>query len=244
MTAHKEERDGKRTIIVVTVILLIFDLVLGALAFFVGPLDLTGAIQQRVESDPLEEVTEPESREPTEVSPERTPERVTEERSTDNEMEGRPSGPSTHRVQPGDTLYDIAATVWGDQDLWPLIYLRNRPPLDHPDRIEPFDRLDLGADPLQDGEIGDAERGELLDGYLEAYSAYRRQGEIALNDGRTGRSNYLIQQGRLLVNKAQWLLYRGTLFDPTLLERYSDRIEQGDRRVVEEYLQRFGLPTL
>ncbi len=226
MNGQSTTQDGKRTIVAVTIILLIVDLVLVALALTLGPLELFG---------PRSQTEAPASQKP--PTPEMQPEAVAEE------PPGPPQAPESYRVQPGDTLYDITRAVWGDEDLWPLVYARNSASLANPDRISPFTTLALGVNPAADGALSPSESRELLEGYVTAYKAYRRAGEEALESGRRRSSEYLLQQSRLLVNKAHWLLYRGLAFDEEFLDRFSDEIQERDRRVVEEYLRRFGAPS-
>lgn len=233
-----QTQDGKRTIVVVTIVLLILDLALGAAALILGPGALFGGAAERPSAEesaetPTSAPAPEEAPAPTEAAePETPPEAPSDSRDP----------AKSYRVQPGDTLYDITREVWGDEDLWPLVYLRNQPALDNPDRISPFTTLRLGRYPLSDGDLTEEERREILDGYVAAYKAYRKHGEEALDSGRSGSSEYLIQRGRVLINKAHWLLYRGLTFDEELLDRYSEEIQDRDRRVVEEYLRRFGAP--
>ncbi len=241
MNGQSTTQDGKRTIVVVTIVLLIVDLALGAAALILGPGALFGV------GTPGPSAEEP-AETPT-AAPAPAPEEVVEEtaepetpRETPPAPEPVAERPESYRVQPGDTLYDITQEVWGDEDLWPLVYLRNRPAVDNPDRISPYTTLRLGAYPLSGGSLRDRERSELLEGYVAAYQAYRRHGEDALESGRSRSSEYLIQRGRLLINKAHWLLYRGLAFDQGFLDRHSNEIQDRDRRVVEEYLRRFGAP--
>jgi hypothetical protein len=246
-----QTQDGKRTIVVVTIILLIVDLALGAAALILGPGALFGGVAQgpSVEEPAEAPTTAPAPQE----APDPAPAKATEPEASAEGPEEAPSAPEPaagepvsapegYRVQPGDTLYDITQEVWGDDDLWPLVYLRNRSAVDNPDRISPFTTLNLGTSPLSDGALGDQERREILEGYVVAYQAYRRHGERALETGRSRSSEYLIQQGRLLINKAHWLLYRGLAIDEEFLDHYSEEIQERDRRVVEEYLRRFGAP--
>lgn len=233
MNGQSTTQDGKRTIVAVTIILLIVDLVLVALALTLGPLELFGPRSQTASAEEA-----PASQEP--PTPEMQPEPAAEELPASPEPR---EAPESYRVQPGDTLYDITRAVWGDEDLWPLVYARNSASLANPDRISPFTTLALGVNPAADGALSPSESRELLEGYVTAYKAYRRAGEEALESGRRRSSEYLLQQSRLLVNKAHWLLYRGLAFDEEFLDRFSDEIQERDRRVVEEYLRRFGAPS-
>lgn len=243
MNGTATEQDGKRTIVAVTIALLIFDLALGALAIVVGPLDLFAG-DDRVAEQPApadQSDSEAASEQGIQAPAEAPNEPVAE--APEAPAGRRVSAPERYRVEPGDTLYDVSRELWGNEDFWPLIYLRNSPPLDHPDRLEPFKELRLGSGPLADGVLEANERQELLEGYIEAYEAYRRRGEEATDIGRNRSNEYLIQTGRILINKAHWLLYRGLVFDDGYLERYSSDIQERDRRVVQSYRERFGPPA-
>ncbi len=249
MSEPTMSKDGKTTIVVVTIALLILDLALGALAFALGPL---GFLQPGEALFSFGAEAAAESPEETPALPEAPePEEPASTRPAPAMASGR------YEVTSGDTLYDIAKRVWGNEDLWPLIYIRNRPPLDHPDKISPFDILDLGdppvglagppgEDPTEPGPRAEATlapRQELLEGYISAYRAYRRQGEKALEEGRMAASEFHVQEGRLLINKAHWLLYRGLALEPQLLDLHAEEIQARDRRVVEDYVRRFGAPA-
>jgi hypothetical protein len=241
MNGESNDRDGKRTIVVVTIIILIFDLALGAIALIVGPIELFGGDRREIaagDEEPREEEARPMDEAGTDAEPE--PEDVAEPETAS--QTGRISAPESYRVRPGDTLYDVSRRLWGDEDYWPLIYLRNVGRLDHPDQISPYRDLSLGTAPLEDGTLDDEEREELLRGYVAAYQAYRRHGEEALDIGLNNSNEYIIQRGRVLINKAQWLLYRGLVIDPGYLDDYETDIQERDRPVVEDYRQRFGLP--
>ena len=257
MNGESNDHDGKRTIVVVTIILLIFDLALGAIALIVGPIELFGGDRRDVVTGDEEPTGEElPAEDDSGMGSEAGEGRADPEPGTDPEPEAeevaeaeaapergrRTSAPESYRVRPGDTLYDVSRELWGDQDYWPLIYLRNAPPLDHPDRISPYRDLTLGTAPLQDGSLDGEEREELLQGYTAAYQAYRHHGEETLDIGLNHSNEYLIQRGRVLINKAQWLLYRGLVIDPGFLDDYKADIQDRDRRVVEEYKERFGLP--
>ena len=69
-----------------------------------------------------------------------------------------------HVVQPGESLWQIAAAVAGDPTLWPLLYRANRDQIKDPSLLYPGQRLtipDLEAPPAPAREPGPAspERG-------------------------------------------------------------------------------------
>ncbi len=48
-----------------------------------------------------------------------------------------------HVVQPGESLWQIAAVVTGDPNLWPLLYRANRDQIVDPSRLYPGQRLSI-----------------------------------------------------------------------------------------------------
>ena len=50
-------------------------------------------------------------------------------------------GERIHEVQPGETLWEIAASTVGDATLWPALYLANRDRIKDPARVYPGQRL-------------------------------------------------------------------------------------------------------
>ena len=71
------------------------------------------------------------------------------------------SGPSraedparVHRVQPGETLWTIAADAMGDPRLWPAIYRANRDQIKDPALVYPGQQLAIPAiDPAMREEL-------------------------------------------------------------------------------------------
>ena len=59
-----------------------------------------------------------------------------------------------YQVEPGDTLWTIAARAIGDATLWPALYLANRDQIKDPARVYPGQRLAIP-------EVDPAERAEL-----------------------------------------------------------------------------------
>lgn len=52
-----------------------------------------------------------------------------------------PTPERVHEVQPGETLWQIAARTVGDPTLWPALYLANRDRIKDPARVYPGQRL-------------------------------------------------------------------------------------------------------
>ncbi|MFW5729906.1 MAG: hypothetical protein ACOCYG_09630, partial [Spirochaetota bacterium] len=145
-----------------------------------------------------------------------------------------------YTVTRGDTFFGLTGRIWDDRHLWPDLYMLNRSEFPNPDLILPGETVRVYPSLKEDGTLTDAELAVLLEAYVETYRRYRRIGEEALRRGRETGSRYEIQRGRLYVNKGQWLLYSGLRYSRDLLDRYAARIEDGDLRVVRQYVERFG----
>ena len=61
----------------------------------------------------------------------------------------RAEDPLEHVVQPGESLWQIAARLGGDPQLWPLLYRANRDQINDPDLIYPQQTLTV---PIAVGE--------------------------------------------------------------------------------------------
>ncbi len=60
------------------------------------------------------------------------------------ELSPPPTPPDrTHRVQEGETLWQIAARTVGDPTLWPALYLANRDRIKDPARVYPGQELTI-----------------------------------------------------------------------------------------------------
>ncbi len=60
----------------------------------------------------------------------------------------------THRVQVGETLWQIAALTVGDPTLWPALYLANRDQIKDPSRVYPGQELAIPAiDPARAADL-------------------------------------------------------------------------------------------
>lgn len=67
----------------------------------------------------------------------------------------------THTVQPGETLWQIAAHTVGDPTLWPALYLANRDQIKDPSRVYPGQRLAIPKIDPEKAEELRREGGEL-----------------------------------------------------------------------------------
>ena len=148
-----------------------------------------------------------------------------------------------HTVRSGDTLWDLAAEIWGSRQLWPDLYYVNRDSVPDPDDLIIGSRLQIPESLLDDdGRLSDGAVSHLLDSHVIAYRAYR-SAERALADraSRTGRRDLEVRS-RLKRSRAQWLLYSATRFDENFVITRAADIDPDDIAVVESYLTRFGRP--
>ncbi len=145
---------------------------------------------------------------------------------------------TVHVSERGDTFFGLARSYWGDETLWPDLYLLNRDAYPDPDFIRPGQRVTI-FQPLGDTDgFSAAEKRRLADAHLEVYQIYRRFAESELERGRRLSSSSLLASSRVRLNRAYWSLYIGLKFDPGLLENTAVRAD--DARVVRSYLSRYG----
>lgn len=89
------------------------------------------------------------------------------------------AAPTTVVVAPGDTLWAIARSQWGDTSWWPLLYAENRAdlPARNPDRIEAGTSLripELAGSPARPTE---ADRSRKEDAYRTVTGDYQKLGD-------------------------------------------------------------------
>lgn len=212
---------------------------------------------------------EPERAEPEPTEPEPTeqpsdPAESTEPADTAETVESaQPSGPAetdaeaaeqgsvdpddrapikTHTVSWGDNFFVLAGRYWGDAYLWPDLYAANANTFADPDFMLPGQRVNVPQSLLADGELDPADVAVISDAHLTAYERYRRLGEQAIERGRSDGSQWLVNSGRLRINKSHWVLYSGLRYAPQLLDRYAERIRPEDRETVAGFVRRFGPP--
>lgn len=145
---------------------------------------------------------------------------------------------TVHVSERGDTFFGLAQSYWGDETLWPDLYLLNRDAYPDPDFIRPGQRVTIFR-PLGDTDgFSVGEKRRLADAHLEVYQIYRQFAESELDRGRRLSRTSLLDSSRIRLNRAYWSLYIGLKFDPELLE--SPAVRADDARVVRSYLSRYG----
>ena len=245
--AADDTRIGRRNVLIVIAILALFNiaclLILIAFPSFLP--SFANWLPRRGPAEPVERVAVPEPPEPA-PAPEPAP---TPDPPDAPEPDPDPGVPerlvtATHTVRAGDTFYDLAEEYWGYPKVWPDLYVLNRDRYRDPDLILPGDEITI-YNPLGDPQaLSPAQTDALLDAHIATYKVYRALGDEALERGLRTGNRWLIQRGRIRINKAHWLLYSGTRFDRAFLERWGDEIDERDLRVVRQYLERFGYPDL
>jgi hypothetical protein len=199
--------------------------------------------EEPAEPEPAPEAEEPEAEpEPAEPADEPSEPEPEPETTGDRVVPGERAVRERHVVEAGDTFYDIAGTYWGDEHLWPDLYVLNRSDFPDPDLIRPGSTVEIYRSLAADGELSEGDIARLSEAYVETYRVYRRLGTEALERGRATDSRYLLTRARIRINKAHWLLYSGHRLNPRLAEQYASRIDDRDLRVVRSYLERFGRP--
>ena len=173
---------------------------------------------------PKEEQGQPATQPDLSPAPETVPaSRISEEQVIEKEEEGQPAIPpdlspapagipgGVHDVRAGNSLWSIAESFYTDPYLWPNIFRANTDVVSNPDVLEVG--LIIHVPPLE-GTIGSLSENDIvniIDGYMQAYLAYRR----------LGKSN------------ARYYLWVANQYNmPNVLQKYEDNIDESDRDVI------------
>ncbi|MFP3959278.1 MAG: LysM peptidoglycan-binding domain-containing protein, partial [Spirochaetaceae bacterium] len=172
MAANGEPGTGRKTLVRINIALAVFDLLLlAALVYlFIYP----GEAQELLlpaDEPPAERAAEPSAEEPADAEPETdsaTPDSEAPEETAEPEEPSEPEEPaidpaarepvSQHRVERGDTFYDIAGIYWENEHLWPDLYALNRDDFRDPDFIRPGEQVDIYRSLAADGELSAEDR--------------------------------------------------------------------------------------
>lgn len=253
MAANGEPGSGRGNLVRINIVLAVVDVLLFAaviVAFVMpgGGLDmLFGGDEEPAPAQAQGEV-EPASAPEPEPEPEPAPEPAPEPEPAPAESGESAVVPAErtvsarHTVESGDTFYEISGSYWGDEHLWPDLYMLNRGRFSDPDLMRPGDIVKIYPSLASDGELSARDIDVLSRAYLDTYRVYRTIGIEALERGRERGSRYWIVRSRIKINKAHWVLYSGHRFNRDLAEEYADSIDERDLRVVRGYLERFGYP--
>jgi hypothetical protein len=247
-------RIGKRNVLIVLIALALFDIAAVVLLFTVP--GLPGMVAQdaaepwaetRPEQEPSAqgEAETADSEAPSDSSREGTSVAKNGE-SGEGWQEASPIPPAartvtgTHMVKRGETFYELAGELWGDEHLWPDLYVLNQQQFTNPDLVPEGSEISVYERLGSSGSFNAREMATLLQAYVDSYRRYRALGEQALERGRETGSRWLIELARARINKAHWLLYSGMRFRRDLLDHFDDQIEDRDERVVRQFVERFG----
>ena len=241
--AADDIRVGKRNILIIIAILAIFNIacLLVLIAFPSLLPSVANWLPRRGAPDPVERVviTQPEPAPEPEPDPEPAPEPVIVDPGVPERRVVE-----THTVRRGDTFYELAGEYWGYPKVWPDLYILNRDAYDDPDYISPGDQISIFNPIGNPAALTPSQTRAMLQAHVDTYKVYRSLGDHSLERGLQSGNRWLIQRGRVRINKAHWLLYSGTRFDRGFLDSYADQIDERDLRVVRGYLERFGHPEL
>ncbi len=119
---------------------------------------------------------------------------------------GKPG--AVHNVQHGDSFWTIAKVFYADPYLWPNIFRVNVEVVENPDVLEVNTTIHV---PPLEGTVGSLSKKDIMniiDGYMQAYLAYRRV-------NKTNARHYL------------WVAKQYNV--PEVLEQYEDKIDASDR---------------
>lgn len=139
-----------------------------------------------------------------------------------------------YTVKEGDNIYNIAKRYWGNEYLWPDLYIINKEKINDPDLIRKNDKLII-YEKLGDPEkFSKKQRDDIVYAYIGIYRIYKALGEMETAKGNSAKGNKRI-------NDSRWTLYTAVRYDNDLLDRYKDAIYPDDREFVLKQIERFGI---
>jgi nucleoid DNA-binding protein len=146
----------------------------------------------------------------------------------------------TYNVKQGDSIFSISKKYWGNEYLWPDLYILNKDEYVDPDLIFPNDKIVI-YEKLGDPEnFSEKQRDQIVQAYIGIYRIYRALGEADLADGRAKNDNQKIKFGEKRINDSQWTLYTAIRYDHDLLKKYENAIYPEDIELLNQYIERFG----
>ncbi len=140
---------------------------------------------------------------------------------------------TTYEIKEGDTIFELAERFWGDEHLWPDLYITNKDEFSDPDLIYPGEKIEIYEPLGTAGDLSRKERDTLVQAYIGVYRIYRALGEEEIKNGETPK-------GERRKEDAVWILYVATAYDHRLPKKYAEAIYPSDLEKLEEYLDRFG----
>ncbi|MFO8065710.1 MAG: hypothetical protein R6V29_13895, partial [Spirochaetia bacterium] len=174
MSDSETPRSGRRNLIRVNIVLGVIDVLLLAAVVFLfvfpgragellsageGEEGVTSAERSEEPAEPAEDTT---AESDSEEAQEETEPAVSEEdrepapEESEDVVEPQEREPiDRHAVEAGDTFYDISAHYWGDEHLWPDLYMLNRERFSDPDFMRPGEEVVIYPSLASDGELSD-----------------------------------------------------------------------------------------
>ena len=156
-------------------------------------------------------------------------EKVTEfmEEAKESLEEGRKIQ-EVHIVREGDTIFGIAKEAWGNQYLWPDLYVLNQNKISDPDLIHPGDIIDVYEKIGDPENMNKQQRNAIVQAYIGVYRVYRSFGERDIQNGTKDDNAELIAKGYKRIEDSCWTLYTAIRYDKNLLKTYKDAIYAED----------------
>jgi len=146
----------------------------------------------------------------------------------------------TYSVKPGDSIFSISKKYWGNEFLWPDLYILNKEEYVDPDLIFPNDKIVVYEKMGDPENFSKKQRDRIVQAYIGIYRIYRALGETDIVDGRAKNDNQKIKFGEKRINDAQWTLYTALRYDHDLLKKYENAIYPEDIELLNQYIERFG----
>lgn len=140
---------------------------------------------------------------------------------------------TTYEIKEGDTIFELAERFWGDEHLWPDLYITNKEEFADPDLIHPGEKIEVYEPLGADGGLSRKERDTLVQAYIGVYRIYRALGEEEIKSGETAK-------GERRKEDAVWVLYVAAGYDHKLPKKYVGAIYPSDLEKLEGYIDRFG----
>jgi len=146
----------------------------------------------------------------------------------------------TYAVKQGDSIFSISNKYWGNQYLWPDLYILNKDGFADPDLIYPDDKIVIYeklGDPEQFSEV---QKSRIVQAYIGIYRIYRALGEEDVSEGKANNDGNKIQSGKKRIDDSRWTLYTAIRYDHELLKKYKDAIYPEDIDLLNKYIEKFG----
>jgi nucleoid DNA-binding protein len=146
----------------------------------------------------------------------------------------------TYRVKRGDSIFSIAKKYWGNEYLWPDLYILNKDGYADPDLIYPNDEIVIYEKMGDPEQFSEQQKEQIVHAYIGIYRIYRALGEESLSDGKAKSDVKKIKSGEKRITDSRWTLYTAVRYDHDLLKKYKDAIYPEDIDLLVKYIEKFG----